>query len=122
MAEPSSEDASGGDRPELADLAEALSFMKADASKVLKDLLRGISMWGITALMAFLMSIVWLALAGTILSFAHPYGSSPQILETLYVSYAFAVGSVAIGMFLFWRYYSLRRRYVRLFEIATKLG
>lgn len=106
---------------ELTDLAEALGLMKADASRLLKDLLRGVSMWGITALMAFLLAAVWLALAEVVLIYAHPYGSLPQILDILYASYAFAAGSGVLGVVLFWRYFSLKRRYVSLFEIARKL-
>ena len=110
-----------GGKMELTDLAEALGLMKSDASKLLKDLLRGISMWGITAVMAFFLAVVWLALAEVVLTYAHPYGSLPQILDILYASYAFAAGSAVLGVVLFWRYYSLKRRYVRLFGIARKL-
>lgn len=105
----------------LADLEEALGFLKTDASMLLKDLLRGISTWGLTALMAFLLSAVWLALAQVILTFAHPYGSLPGILDILYASYVFAAGSAILGFLLLWRYYSLRKRYLRLFEIAGNL-
>jgi hypothetical protein len=121
MNEPDSESALEGGRMDLEDLAEALGLMKADASKLLKDLLRGISMWGITSMMAFFLAFVWLALAQAILTYGHPYGSPPQILDILYASYLFAVVSVSLGLFLFWRYYSLRRKYTRLFEIAGKL-
>jgi len=107
---------------ELTDLAEALGLMKADASKLLKDLLRGISMWGITALMAFFLAAVWLALSEVVLTYAHPYGSLPPTLDILYVSYGFAAGSAILGLILSWRYLSLKRRYVRLFEIAGKLS
>jgi len=105
----------------IADLEEALGFLKADASRLLKDLLRGVSMWGLTALMAFLLAAVWLALALVILAYAHPYGSLPQILDILYASYGFATGSALLGFLLLWRYYSLRKRYLRLYEIAGSL-
>ena len=105
----------------LADLEEALGFLRTDASRLLQDLLRGISMWGLTALMAFFLAAVWLALAQVILTYAHPYGSLPRILDILYASYAFAIGSALLGSLLFWKYYSLRKRYLRLFEIAGSL-
>jgi hypothetical protein len=105
----------------LADLEEALGFLKADSSKLLRDLLSGISMWGLTALMAFVLAAVWFGLAQVVLIYAHPYGSPPLILEILYVSYGFAIASALLGIVLFWRYYSLRKRYSRLFEIAGKL-
>jgi len=117
-------DANSGEEPGkmgLADLEEALGFLKADASRLLKDLLRGISMWGLTALMAFFLAGVWLVLAKVILTYAHPYGSLPQILDILYASYGFAAGSAVLGFLLLWRYYSLRKRYLRLFEIAGSL-
>jgi hypothetical protein len=110
-----------GGRLELTDLSDALEQMKTDASKLLMDLLRGIAMWGITALMAFFLAFVWLALAEVVLVYAHPYGSLPQILDILYASYGFAAGSAILGLVLFWRYFSLKRKYVRLFGIARKL-
>ena len=78
-------------------------------------------MWGLTALMAFLLSAVWLALAQIILTYAHPYGSLPRILDILYASYVFATVSASLGFLLLWRYYSLRKRYLRLFQIAGSL-
>jgi hypothetical protein len=105
----------------LADLEEALGFVKADASNLLRDLLSGISMWGLTALMSFVLAAVWLGLAEVILTYAHPFGALPQVLDVLYVSYVFATASAFLGLVLFWRYYSLRKRYSRLFEIAGKL-
>lgn len=117
-------DANSGEEPgkmRLADLEEALGFLKSDASRLLKDMLRGISMWGLTALMAFFLAAVWLVLAKVILMYAHPYGALPQVLDLLYVSYGFATGSAVLGFLLLWRYYSLRKRYLRLFEIAGSL-
>ena len=105
----------------VADLAEALIFMKADAAKLLKDMLRGISMWGITAAMAFVMAAVWFALGELILRYAHPFGSPPFILDLLYASDLVAVASALLGAILSWRYYSLRKRYGRLYEIAENL-
>jgi hypothetical protein len=78
-------------------------------------------MWGLTALMAFFLASVWLVLAQVILDYAHPYGSLPQVLDVLYLSYGFAIGSASLGFALFWRYYSLRKRYARLAEIAGNL-
>jgi hypothetical protein len=121
MKEQDGESAPGGGRLEVADLADALELMKADASRFLKDLLNGVSMWATTAVMAFFLAIVWLALAQIVLTFAHPYGSPPLMLDILYLSYTFAVVSASLGFLLSWRYYSLRRKYTRLFEIASKL-
>ena len=105
----------------LADLEEALGFLRTDASRLLRDLLRGISMWGLTALMAFFLAAVWFALSQVILTYAHPFGALPQVLDLLYASYVFAIGSASLGFVLLWRYYSLRKRYLRLFEIAGNL-
>ena len=105
----------------LADLEEVMRFVKADASNLLNDLLRGISMWGLTALMAFFLASVWLVLAQVILHYAHPYGALPEVLDVLYLSYGFAIGSACLGVALFWRYQSLRKRYSRLAEIAGNL-
>lgn len=121
MAEPSADAADEARKLGLADLEEALKFVKTDASDLLRELLRGISMWAFTALMAFVLAAVWLALAQVVLTYAHPYGALPQILDLLNISYVFAVGSAVLGLGLLWRYFSLRRRYVRLFEIAGKL-
>lgn len=111
----------GAGKMELADLEEALGLVKADASKLLRDLLTGISMWGLTALMAFVLAAVWLGLGEVILTYAHPYGALPQVLDILYLSYLFAGASSVLGLVLFWRYYTLRKRYSRLFEITGKL-
>jgi len=109
------------DNLRVEDLAEALELMKTDASKLLKDLLRGISMWGITALLAFCLAAVWLVLSEFIVRFAHPFGSPPLILDILYVSYAFSAGSALLGLVLLWRYYSLRKKYEKLFVISGTL-
>jgi len=121
MKEGDGENTVGSGKPEVGELADALELMKADASKFLRDLLKGVSMWGITAVLAFSLAVVWLALAQVVLTFAHPYGSPPLILDILYLSYGFAIGSASLGCALFWRYYSLRKKYTRLFEIARKL-
>lgn len=110
-----------GQDSELAALGEALNLMKNDTSKLLRDLLKGISMWGFTSLMAFLLAAVWLAFSQVVLTYAHPYGSPPQVLEILYAGYALTAISAMLGVLLSWRYYSLRKRYTRLFEIADKL-
>ena len=119
------EEESGPDREvdelKVVDLSDALTLIKSDASSLLKDLLRGISMWGVTAAMAFILAAVWLALGQFILAYAHPYGAPQGILDLLYASYGFAVGSVSLGAIMSWRYYSLKRRYTRLFEITRKL-
>ena len=85
--------------PEVGDLAEALQLMKLDTSNLLKDMLRGISMWGMTAVVAFLMAGAWLALAQAILTYAHPYGSYPLVLDTLYAGYALSAVSACAGVF-----------------------
>ena len=105
----------------VADLADALIVMKADAAKLLKDLLRGVSMWGITAAMAFVLAAVWVALGEVILKYAHPFGSPPLALDVLYASDVLGVVSGLLGAILFWRYYSLRKKYGRLFKIAENL-
>ena len=107
--------------PEVADLAEALGWVKTDAERFLKDLLRGVSMWGTTAAMALVLALVWLALGQAVVTYAHPYGSPPLVLDILYLSYVMVVVSASLGVVLFWRYLSLRRRYARLFDIAAKL-
>ncbi len=107
--------------PEMTSLAEALQVMKADTSNLLKDMLRGISMWGASAATALLLAVAWLALAQAILTYAHPYGSPPVVLETLYAGYAFSAISAVLGVVLLWRYLLLRKRYSRLFRIASNL-
>ena len=107
--------------PEVGDLAEALQLMKLDTSNLLKDMLRGISMWGMTAVVAFLMAGAWLALAQAILTYAHPYGSYPLVLDTLYAGYALSAVSACAGVLLLWRYFSMRGRYSRLYQIASRL-
>ena len=107
--------------PEVANLAEALQLMKADTSTLLKDMLRGVSMWGITAIVAFVLAATWLALAQAILTYAHPYGAQPLVLDTLYLGYLFSSLSACVGAILLWRYWSMRKRYSQLFRIADKL-
>jgi len=107
--------------PEIADLADALTFMKSDAARLLKELLRGISMWGITALLAFIMAGVWIALGEAILKYAHPFGSPPFALDILYASYLLAIASALMGIVLSWRFFWLRSRFGRLYKIAETL-
>ncbi len=111
----------GTEAPEVVNLAEALRLMKADTSNLLSDMLSGISMWGTTAVMAFVLAGVWLALSQVVLAYAHPYGSRPAVLETLYVGYVFSVASASLGAILLWRYRTMRKRYTRLFQIASEL-
>jgi hypothetical protein len=106
---------------EVADLAEALQLMKADTSNLLRDMLRGISMWAVTAAIAFILAGAWLALADAILTYAHPYGSQPLVLDTLNLAYVFSVVSASVGVVLFLRYSLMRKRYSKLFRIAEKL-
>jgi hypothetical protein len=107
--------------PQVEDLADALGLLKTDTSMLLKDLLKGVSMWAITAAMSLFLTVVWLVLAEVLLTFAHPYGSPPVILGILYLSYGFAIGTAVLGVVLFWRYYTLRKKYSKLFEISAKL-
>jgi len=68
-----------------------------------------------------LLTCSWVALAAVIMMFGHPYGSPPPILQALYLSVALAVVSAILSFYLFYRYYTLRRKYTRLFNIAEKL-
>jgi hypothetical protein len=118
MIEPSRSD---DEKPEIADFAEALDLMRADSKRLLGDLLRGISMWGVTSLLAFFLAGACLALGQVIIKYAHPYGALPQVLDLLNISYGLALVSAGLGGILLWRYYSLRTRYSRLFEVARNL-
>lgn len=121
MAQPSTDDR------KLTDLAEVYDLLKSDAVNLLRDLLRGVSMWGTTALMALFLTCSWIILAAVITIFGHPYGSPPNgvdyhtVLDALYASYAFAGISAIICGYLFSRYYLLRKKYTRLFKLAEKL-
>jgi hypothetical protein len=105
----------------LADLSEVYELLKTDASDLLSDLLRGVSMWKVTALLAVVLTFSWIALATVILVFGHPFGALPIILFSLYLSLALALVSATMSFYLFYRYYTLRRKYTRLFKIAEKL-
>jgi hypothetical protein len=105
----------------LADLSEIYELLKADASDLLRDLLRGVSMWKMTSLLALLLTFSWLALVAVIMVFGHPYGSPYGVLVGLYLSLALAAVSATLCFYLFYRYYTLRRKYTRLFNIAEKL-
>jgi hypothetical protein len=105
----------------LPELEQVYRLLQDDAATILRDLLRGISLWGITAIVAVFLALVSLGLATTILTFAHPYGASPNILHALYASYSVAGISAVIAGVLFWRYFTLRRKYSRFFEVAEKL-
>jgi hypothetical protein len=107
--------------PKIDDLQEVYELLKTDASDLLRDLLRGVSMWKVTALLAMLLTLAWIALAGVIVKFGHPFGAPPIILDALYLSIALAAMSAALSFYLFNRYYTLRRKYTRLFNIAEKL-
>jgi len=107
--------------PKLADLSEVYELLKTDASDLLRDLLRGVSMWNVTAVLALLLTFSWVALAAIIMVFGHLYGSPPAILLALYISSALAVVSALLSFYLFYRYFTLRRKYTRLFNIAEKL-
>jgi len=106
---------------DVADLSAALGLIRTDSAKLLGDMLQGISMWGVTSLMAFLVSAICLALGETILTYAHPYGTLPQVLEALYASYALAGVSAVMGVVLLARYYTLKRRYTSLYRAARNL-
>lgn len=95
--------------------------MKTDAAKLLRELKMGISMWGVTSLMAFLVSFVSFVLGYTILTYAYAYENLPQVLDFLYASYALTISSLIIGIILLWKYFALRRRYTRLFDISRNL-
>jgi len=105
----------------LADLSEVYELLKTDASDLLSDLLRGVSMWKVTALLALLLTFSWFALAMVIEVFGHPYGSPPTILYALYGSLVLGVVSATLSFYLFYRYFTLRTKYTRLFKIAEKL-
>jgi uncharacterized membrane protein len=109
------------DDHKLADLSEVYELLKTDASDLLRDLLRGVSMWNVTALLSALLTFSWIALAAVILKFGHPFGSPPTILLALYISLALAAVSAVLSFYLFYRYFTLRRKYTRLFNIAEKL-
>jgi len=115
-----------GDR-KLTDLGEVYELLRTDASDLLRDLLRGVSMWGTTAVIALFLTLSWLFLAGVITVFGHPYGSPPNgvsystVIQALYLSYVLAAASAAVCIYLFSRYFSLKRKYSRLFKIAEKL-
>jgi hypothetical protein len=113
-------EANEGDH-ELADLSEVYELLKTDASDLLRDLLRGVSMWNMTAVLALLLTFSWIALAAVIIKFGHPFGAPPAILLALYFSLALAAVSAILSFYLFYRYFTLRRKYTRLFNIAEKL-
>jgi H+/Cl- antiporter ClcA len=119
MSEPEGEREQEAGR--LPELEQVYKLLQEDAATILSDLLRGISLWGITGGVAVFMALVSLALARSILIFAHPYGSPPDILYSLYISYLVAGIFAAIAGVFFWRYFTLGRKYSKFFEIAKKL-
>ena len=64
--------------PKIDDLREVYDLLKTDASDLLGDLLRGVSMWGTTAVIALFLTLSWIVLADVITGFGHPYGSPPN--------------------------------------------
>jgi hypothetical protein len=109
------------DKPPVADLVEVYDLLKDDATNLLSELLRGISMWRTTGLIASFLTLSWVVLAVVITAFGHPYGSPYIVLYSLYLSIALAQASGITSVYLFSRYISLRRKYSRLFKIAEKL-
>ncbi|MDA4130833.1 MAG: hypothetical protein OK457_08690 [Thaumarchaeota archaeon] len=111
----------------LADLSEVYELLKTDASDLLRDLLRGVSMWGTTAVIALFLTLSWIVLAAVITVFGHPYGSPPNgvststVIEVLYMSIGLAFVSAVVCIYMFSRYFSLKKKYSRLFKIAEKL-
>jgi hypothetical protein len=117
----------GPSDPKLDDLTEVYALLKTDASDLLGDLLRGISMWRTTAVIAIFLTVSWLVLAVVVTAFGRPYGSPPNdissstVLVALYLSVILAVASACVCVYLFSRYFSLKKKYSRLFQIAAKL-
>ena len=114
-------------KPLVGDLVEVYDLLKSDATNLLRDLLNGVSMWGTTAMIAFFLTLSWLVLTAVITIVGRPYGSPPNGLDSIQVLYLWYLGiilAIASGIttvFLFSRYYSLKRKYSRLFKIAEKL-
>jgi hypothetical protein len=117
----------GASDQKLDDLKEVYELLQADASDLLHDLLRGVSMWGTTATIALFLTVAWIVLAVVITVFGRPYGhppndvSSSTVLVAFYLSLGLAVLSASICAYLFSRYFSLKKKYSRLFQIAEKL-
>ncbi len=116
----------GGDQ-RIDDLREVYELLKTDASDLLNDLLRGVTMWGTTATIALFLTIAWIILAVVVTVFGRPYGhppndvSSSTVLVALYLSVIFAVISASVCAYLFSRFFSLKKKYSRLYRIAEKL-
>jgi len=117
----------GASDPKLEDLSEVYALLKTDASDLLGDLLRGVSMWRTTAAIALFLTVSWIVLAIVVTAFGRPYGhppndiSSTTVLVALYLSIILAAASGGVCAFLFSRYISLKKKYSRLFQIAEKL-
>ena len=108
-------------------LEEVYESLRTDAQSLLRELLRGISMWGVTSLMAFLVCAVSLILAAVVIVFGRPYGSPPSdvgrntVLIALYTSIALAARSAGVGSLLLQKYLTLKKKYARLYRIAREL-
>jgi hypothetical protein len=117
----------GSSESKLDDLTEVYAFLKTDASDLLGDLLRGVSMWRTTAVIALFLTVSWIILAVVVTAFGRPYGSPPNnissstVVVALYLSIILAVTSACVCAYLFSRYFSLKKKYSRLFQIAAKL-
>src|ERR1700730_17263553 len=105
----------GGD-PKIDELKEVYELLKTDAPDLLGDLLRGVSMWRTTAVIALFLTISWIVLAFVVTAFGRPYGSPPNdissstVLVALYLSVILAIASAGVCFFLFSRYFSLKKK------------
>jgi len=123
MAEHSGEE-SAATLPALEEVYESL---RTDAQSLLQELVRGISMWGVTSAMAFLLFVLSLVLAVVVTLFGRPYGSPPNdigrstVIFALYASLTLAAISAVVGTVLLRRYLALKKKYSRLFRIAREL-
>jgi hypothetical protein len=115
------------EQSKLPALEEVYDSLKTDAESLLRELLLGISMWGVTSLMAFLLCAASLILAVVVTLFGRPYGNPPSgvssetVLAALYTSLALAATSAVVGSLLLQKYLTLKKKYSRLFQIAREL-
>lgn len=107
------------DEDEPEELSQVYEILRKDLKMLIDDLYNGVSMWKTTSIMT-----TYLGGIGFLLAFITAY---PQTLP-LTSTYVAITGAVGLGgaalihtAYTFRRYKQLRKKYSRLFEIASSL-
>ena len=107
------------EEPEIGELSEVYRMLKRDAKDMLYDLLEGVKLWRSTARILFGIAIIAFIL-GLLFLWGHSFHADFGLIGV------FMLGLGAVTTFAAVRYrtkyYSLRKKYSELYELAKKIS